>query len=101
MKKVVFFGLLLSLILAIGISHFASESPDGLERVAHDKGFIEKSEEKKVINAPLPDYQIPGIKNPGLSTPIAGAIGTIAVFSVTYLIGYLLRKKKRNNEVKN
>lgn len=94
MGKVIFVGLVISLVLAVLLSPFASQSPDGLERVAEDKGFLEKAEGKEIFNAPLPDYQIPGVKTEGLSAAIAGAIGTILVFAVTYIVGYIIKKRK-------
>ncbi len=83
-----------SLILAFFISPFASSSPDGLERVAEDKGFISKQEGKTLINSPIPDYSLPFIKNERLSTSIAGIIGTVITFCVSFLAGSLIIKRK-------
>jgi len=38
-RKAVIIGLLIAIIIAGIIALFASSSPDGLERVAADKGF--------------------------------------------------------------
>ena len=40
MRIVVIAGLLIAFVLAIVLSPFASSSPDGLEKVGEDKGFI-------------------------------------------------------------
>ena len=40
MRYFILGGIALSLALAIFLSPFASPHPDGLERVAEDKGFI-------------------------------------------------------------
>jgi cobalt/nickel transport protein len=82
----------LAIILALVISPFASSSPDGLEKVAEDKGFIDKAQDTWT-KAPLPDYTVPGIKNEGLSTGLAGVIGVVAVFGVGLGVAFILRKK--------
>ena len=56
---------ILALAVAIGLataaSPFASSSPDGLERVAEDKGFLERGHLGTVQDrAPVPDYAAPG-----------------------------------------
>ena len=58
------------LLLAIFLP-FASEHPDGLEKVAINLGFFEKAVE--IYSAPIPAY-----------TLVAGMIGMFAVFAVTY-----------------
>ncbi|MBC7292907.1 MAG: energy-coupling factor ABC transporter permease, partial [Thermoleophilia bacterium] len=65
-------ALAVAVALAVFVSPFASSSPDGLERVAADKGFESAAAEKPVWSfAPLSDYQIPGIDNEKLATAIA------------------------------
>jgi cobalt/nickel transport protein len=89
----IFGGLALAIILAMVISPFASSSPDGLERVAEDKGFLDKAQDTWP-NAPLPDYTVPGIENEGLSTGLAGVIGVVAVFGLGLGVAFVLRNKK-------
>ncbi len=45
MKRFIIIILAVSIIIAGFVSWFASTHPDGLERIAEDKGFIEKEEE--------------------------------------------------------
>jgi len=75
------------LLVAI-ISPLASSSPDGLERVAEDKGFIDKAENSpfQIVAA----YVFPGIENEALATILAGIIGTILLFGAAYGLGWLL-----------
>lgn len=97
-------GLLISIILAVFISPFASESPDGLERVAKDLNFINRAEGKEVIQAPLPDYSVPSIKNKTISGSFAGFIGTVITFVIAVVIGYvfkLYKSKSKNDQVKS
>ena len=39
-QTIILVGLAVSAILAVFVSQFASNSPDGLEKVAGDKGFL-------------------------------------------------------------
>ncbi len=92
-SKHVLFGLLASLFLAWVLSPFASQSPDGLEKVAEDKGFLEKGEAEPVHRAPIPDYAWPHVKSERLATSLAGVAGTLIVFTVGFGIAALIRKK--------
>jgi hypothetical protein len=84
-------GLLIALAVTL-ISPLASAWPDGLERVAEDKGFIEDAQD-----APyevVPDYVLPGIGNEALATILAGIVGTLVVFGLAYGLGILLRRRE-------
>ena len=87
---------LISLLVCLAvacISPLASSSPDGLERVAEDKGFLGLGQE-----APyqvIADYVFPGIANEALATILAGIIGTLILFSVAYGLAWLLTLRKR------
>ncbi|MBF7082037.1 PDGLE domain-containing protein [Desulfallas sp. Bu1-1] len=82
-----------ALIVAACLSPFASPHPDGLERVAEDKGFLEKGEGKEVITSPIPDYLFPGIGNESLATSAAGVVGTLLTFGVMYGLAKAVGKK--------
>ena len=75
-------GCLLALVLAV-LSPLASTHPDGLEWVAEQQGFLGAAQQS--IYEILPDYTIPGINNPALSTVIAGIIGVVVVFIIVWL----------------
>ena len=83
-------GLLVALVVAV-FSFAASGSPDGLERVATEHGFI------GTAMAPfynlLPDYTIPFIGNETLSGITAVVLGTLLVFGVALLIGRTVRSQ--------
>lgn len=82
MRKRWLIGFAVALLIAAFAAPFASSSPDGLERVAGDKGFLGKSTSH--ISSPIPDYLFPGIANKGIATAAAGIIGTIVTFGVMY-----------------
>ncbi len=86
-------GLLICLTIA-GLSPLASSSPDGLERVAEDRGFAQ------LVTTPpfkiIADYIFPGIKNEAVATVLAGLTGTLFLFAVVYALAWLLTLKKRH-----
>jgi cobalt/nickel transport protein len=89
----IWIGLGVSLLLALFLSPFASSSPDGLEKVAETKGFLEKAEGWKLWKyAPFSEYAIPWIKNEKVSTALSGLIGTLAIFFLAMGIGKIIRK---------
>ena len=83
-------GIALALAVAL-LSPLASPHPDGLERVAEDKGFLEQAEE-----APyklIPDYLFPGIGDEAVATIVAGLVGTGVVFGSVYGLASVLRRR--------
>jgi PDGLE domain len=76
---------ILALAVAVGLgtafSPFASSAPDGLEKVAADKGFLDRGRPAPVQErAPIPDYAFPGVENARLATALAGFAGTLGAF---------------------
>ena len=86
-RKVITVGLLIAVAVALLLSPFASQSPDGLEKVAEDKGFLDRGEGEPALAAPAPDYTIPGVDNDGLSTALAGLLGTLLTFGFAWGAG--------------
>jgi len=76
-------GMGIALAVAVFLAPFGSEHADGLEWVGGKLGFLK--EEKPVIAAPLPDYQLPlpGIRHVKVATAVAGLVGTLVVFGVS------------------
>jgi cobalt/nickel transport system permease protein len=77
-------------IFAVLLSPLASASPDGLERVAEDMGFLHLGQ-----SAPfeiIPDYSVPFLGETALSTIVAGVIGVLVVLGLVILAGRALRK---------
>jgi hypothetical protein len=84
-------ALILALLLAI-LSPLASSSPDGLERVAEDKGFISIALDP--FFEVVPDYVIPGVTNEALATILAGIVGTLILFGIGYGLAKLLSTRR-------
>ncbi|MBU0613622.1 PDGLE domain-containing protein [Patescibacteria group bacterium] len=85
--------LIVSVLLAGVISLFASSSPDGLERVAEEKGFI-TSALKYPLQVFMPDYELGIVNNSHLAVMLAGILGTVAVFIFVYFTVRTLSIKK-------
>jgi cobalt/nickel transport protein len=92
LKKFVIIMLALSLVIAGGLSWFASTHPDGLEKVAQDLGFAAKAQNPS--HTVLPDYTVPGQKG-FLSKSMAGIIGVIVTFGVVFLVGQLMSRRRK------
>jgi hypothetical protein len=67
--------------LATAVSPFASASPDGLERVAEDHGFIAAAASRE---SPVAGYAFPGIEDERLATGAAGFVGTLATLTAAW-----------------
>lgn len=93
-KKGILFGLMAALFLALVLSPFASPWPDGLEKVAEDKGFLEKGEIEPLFSSPIPNYAWPGLKSEKLATSVAGIVGTLIVFGMGYGLAALIRRRE-------
>jgi cobalt/nickel transport protein len=87
-------GFVITLLIAGVFSFYASSSPDGLEKVAIDLGFIDTAKDSAVSDTALAEYGVKGVENERLSVGIAGIVGVFATGLVMYAIVRLLGKKK-------
>src|SRR4030042_6033784 len=71
-------------------SPFASSSPDGLERVAEDKGFLEVAESPPYEL--ISDYVFPWVGNEDLATVLSGIVGVFIVAAAVLALGFLLTR---------
>lgn len=75
-RKVWITGLVTSLVLAGFVSFYASASPDGLEKVAKDKGIDAKTEKHATEDSsPLAGYGVKDVSDARVSGGLAGVIG--------------------------
>jgi hypothetical protein len=86
-------ALLVALVLAGGVSIFASSAPDGLEKVAEDKGFIGTAQDHELADSPLADYGVKGVENSRLSGGLAGVIGVTLTLAVSGGLFLVLRRR--------
>jgi hypothetical protein len=87
-------GLAIAVGLATAVSPFASPSPDGLEKVAEDKAFVDQAKLHAIQDdSPIPDYAFPGVDDARVATGLAGFVGTLAVFGIGYGAAWALRRR--------
>jgi cobalt/nickel transport system permease protein len=89
-------GMAAALGVALLLSPLASSWPDGLEHVAERLGF--GGEAQAMAPAPLPDYEVPGVGIPWLSTALAGALGTLICLSVAWGLARLVSRRFGRSE---
>ncbi|MFD9881550.1 energy-coupling factor ABC transporter permease [Streptomyces alboflavus] len=87
-------GLVTSLILAGFVSFYASTNPDGLEKVAHDKGFDKGEKEHDAADSPLADYGVKDIGNTRLSGGLAGVIGVGVTVVAGSAVFWAVRRRR-------
>ncbi|MGW8396852.1 energy-coupling factor ABC transporter permease [Streptomyces lydicus] len=93
-RRVWLAGLAAALVCAGGISYYASASPDGLEKVAHDQGIDAKARDHATKDSPLADYSVKDITDPRLSGGLAGVIGVGATLAVGTGVFVVLRRRR-------
>jgi PDGLE domain len=87
-------ALALAVGLATAVAPFASPSPDGLERVAEEKAFLDQGKLHDIQeDSPIPDYAFPGIENERVATGVAGFAGTLGVFAIGIGLAWLVRRR--------
>ena len=55
-NRLIIIGFAASLVLAGGVSYYASSHPDGFEKSAGDIGFLDKAKESPLKGSPLAEY---------------------------------------------
>jgi cobalt/nickel transport system permease protein len=86
-------GVGAALLVAAFLSPFANTNPDGLERVAEDKGFLGTAQESPIDqNSPLAGYQAGG--DGAVATAVAGVLGVGVTFGIGYAAVRLSRRKR-------
>lgn len=75
-------GVAVAVALALLVSPFASSAPDGLEKVAEEKGFASSAEDHSLGSSPLADYAVEGVEQERVSTGLAGVVGVLLTFAI-------------------
>lgn len=85
-------ALVLMLIGFAVLAPFASSDPDGLEKVAET---LKIEEPENFWSGVMPDYTLPTIGDPYLSTILAGFLGAFLVLGATFALGKFLAKSAK------
>lgn len=94
-RVLVVVGVLVALLVAGVVSFYAAGSPDGLERVATDQGFIDQAEEHSSADSPLADYRTRGVEDERAAGGLAGVAGTLVVLGAGSGLFLVLRRRER------
>ena len=86
-------GLLATLLVAGGVSYYASSHPDGLEYVADQVGFGDAAKDSATEDSPLVDYQVKGVENDAASGALAGVVGALIVLALATGLAYAVRRR--------
>ena len=84
-------GLLLTISLALFVSPFASNKPDGLNKVAIDQGFEDTARDHPLNQSPVAGYGVDVVDDARVSRGLSGLIGTLATFGAGLLLFGALR----------
>jgi cobalt/nickel transport system permease protein len=90
-------GLIASLAVAVGVSQFAVDDPDGLERVAEDLAFDDVAEDHAFGSSIFADYATSGVASEPVSLAIAGTAGTLLTLAVGSGMLMLVRDRRRGS----
>jgi cobalt/nickel transport protein len=90
-----FEALILVLVCLLVLIPFASNAPDGLERVAKTIGI---EEHEPLWKGLMPEYTLPTIDNPHVSTILAGTFGVLLVLGVAFILGMVITKPNKEQE---
>jgi len=85
-------ALVIIAALTIALLPFASELPDGLERVAKMFSFAER--EQTLYTAPMRDYSLPWLSVFG-GQALAALVGIFVVSVLTFLLGKSIKRVKK------
>ena len=88
-------GLLVAFSLAFFVSPRASSKPDGLDKVAIDKGFSDQEKTHSLDGVPTAGYGVEGVDNDHLSTGLAGLIGVAVSFAIAGGLFLVVRRANR------
>ncbi|MGY4740617.1 energy-coupling factor ABC transporter permease [Streptomyces sp. ATMOS53] len=90
-------GLVTSLVLAGFVSFYASANPDGLEKVAIDKGIDKRTQKHASSDSPLAHYGVKDITNARLSGGLAGVIGVGTTVVAGSTLFWALRRRRTDD----
>lgn len=89
---VAIYGTVIALALALFVSPFASQWPDGLDKTAQQLGFAGQA--KTLLPAVMPEYKIAGLGT--ISTSVAAAIGTLVVLALAWGLARIVVPKTQS-----
>lgn len=86
-------GLLVAVLLAGVVSHYASSDPDGLTKVSEDQGFAASASDHPLDESPFAGYSTSGLESPRLSGGIAGVVGVGVTLLLAGAVVLVVRRR--------
>jgi cobalt/nickel transport system permease protein len=93
-RKLWITGLVTSLVLAGFVSFYASANPDGLMKVAHDKGIDSRAQKHASDGSPLAGYGVKDITDGRASKGLAGLIGVGVTVVAGSTVFWAVRRRR-------
>ena len=90
-------GLAVAAALVILVAPRASSSPDGLEKVAAEKGIDTDARAHAIEDGPFADYGTSGVDHEAVGTIVAGLVGVAATFVVCGALVLLVRRRGQSS----
>ena len=94
-------AVLVAMLLAAFVSPFASTQPDGLNRVAINKGFDNHAKASAADSSPLAGYSVQGVPRAKVSKGLSGIAGVLITLAVAGLLfgglGLFIRRRSRSS----
>ena len=87
-------GIVVALLIAGVASYYASADPDGLTKVADEKGIATAEREHGAADGPLAGYETKGVDDARLSGGMAGVVGSLTVLLVAGGVVLLVRRRR-------
>jgi cobalt/nickel transport system permease protein len=88
-------GIAAAVALVILIAPNANANPDGLEKVAAEKGIDREVRDHDLAGGPFADYGVSGVDNRYVGTWISGLLGVAVTFAIGAGIVYVVRRSRR------
>ncbi|MEW9528875.1 energy-coupling factor ABC transporter permease [Microbispora sp. NPDC049125] len=98
LRPVLVGGALVAVLLAGFVSFYASSAPDGLEKVAADKGLSANAGPHHLEDAPLAGYGVKGVDDQRLSNGLAGVAGVGLTVVAGGAVFYAVRRRRRHQD---
>ena len=86
--------LLVTLVLAGVVSHYAADSPDGLTKVSQDQGFADTETDHRAGDGPFAGYGASFVDDDRLSGGLAGVVGVLVVLGLGTGLTLVLRRRR-------
>jgi len=86
-------AIVVTLLVAGGLSSYASSHPDGLEHVAAQTGFLGSAEDSAAADGPLAGYETSGVDDGRLSGGVAGVVGVLVMLLLSTGLFWVLRRR--------